>query len=249
MFFFVRRFTPEYQTFGTENLPEEGALIISNHAQMNGPICVDLFRARPRSCWCASEMLFLREVPDYAYEDFWSGKPWWIRWFFRLASYAIAPFSVIYFGHKDLIPVYRDARITRTFKMTIDFLKRGMDVVIFPEGRQPYNNIVNDFQTGIVFTAQKYFRETKKILSFVPMYIAPELRSIFIGKPIAFNPNEGLKKEQTRICSELMEAITKIAADAPFHTVVPYSNIPKKKYMKNVPIVDMRTSDTKDLTK
>ena len=28
-----------------------------------------------RSVWCAEEMMTFREVPDYAYRDFWSQKP------------------------------------------------------------------------------------------------------------------------------------------------------------------------------
>jgi hypothetical protein len=39
-----------------------------------------------------------------------------------------------------------------------------------------------------------------------------------------------------------MDAITEIAVRQPEHTVVPYPNIPKKQYPKNIPL-EVRTND------
>ena len=49
--------------------------------------------------WCNAEMMHLKEVPDYAYRDFWSLKPKAVRWFYRLLSYVIAPLSVCVFNN------------------------------------------------------------------------------------------------------------------------------------------------------
>ena len=43
------------------------------------------------------------------------------------------------------------------------------------------------------------------------------------------------KDERARVAYELMERITRIAVSLPEHTVIPYPNMPSRKYGKNLP--------------
>ena len=226
----VRLFYPKMTVEGLEKLPDEPCLVISNHAQMNGPIACELYFPGRRYTWCIGHMMHLREVPDYAFEDFWSKKPWYSRWFYRLLSYAIAPLSVCIFNNADTIAVYKDTRIISTFRDTVSALCDGASVVIFPEHDVPYNNIVNDFQDKFVDIARMYFRKAKRELSFVPMYIAPELGKMVLGEPVRFSADAPIEAERERICTHLKEQITGAARSLPVHRVVPYSNVPKKQY-------------------
>ena len=232
----VKALYPVTECVGAENLPEESCVIIGNHCQMHGPIVSQLYMPRAACTWCASEMMELKEVPDYAFQDFWSKKPVYIRWFFRLASYVIAPLSVALFGNADVIPVYKDRRIINTFRLSVDALNSGRDVVIFPECNVPHNNIVYEFQEGFVTVAKEFYKKTGKIISFVPMYLAPALKKIYLGKPIRYNPDAEPAAERKRICAELMDAITGLAASLPLHKAVPYPNCKKKDYPDNIPI-------------
>ena len=119
-----------------------GALIVGNHAQMNGPIAGELCVPGTHYTWCASQMMELREVPAYAYRDFWSGKPGYIRWFYKLLSYLIPPLSVCVFNNANTIPVYRDGRVVTTFRETAEKLTDGAFVTVFPEHAAPHNHIV-----------------------------------------------------------------------------------------------------------
>lgn len=92
-------FYPEIEVVGTENLPQEPVMAVGNHTQMNGPIACELYYPGNRYTWCAGQMMHLKEVPAYAYQDFWSEKPTYIRWFFKLLSYIIAPLSVCVFNN------------------------------------------------------------------------------------------------------------------------------------------------------
>jgi hypothetical protein len=229
----VKIFYPEIKIVGAENLPEEGCVVVGNHAQMNGPICGELYVPGRRKIWCAWQMMYLKEVPSYAFNDFWSKKPKYIRWFYKLLSYIIAPFSVCVFNNALTIPVYHDGRLLSTFRQTVSELKEGARIIIFPECYTPYNHIVNRLQDRFTDVAKLYYNKTGKPLSFVPMYIAPNLKSIYFEKPVVFNPNEPIEKERIRISNYLMEAITDIAVSLPEHIVVPYANIPKKYYNSN----------------
>ncbi len=231
--FFVRLFSPRMTVEGLENLPDEPALIIANHTQMYGPISSELYFPGKRAIWCAHQMMEAKEVPAYAFTDFWSQKPKWTHPFYRLLAYLITPISVCVFNNAHTIPVYRDNRLLTTFRTSVEALKDGAHVIIFPEQDAPHNHIVYDFQTGFVDVARSYCKQTGRPLQFVPMYIAPYLGKMVLGKPVTFDAAAPAKAERRRICDEMMAAITALAEALPQHTVVPYRNIPKKLYPSN----------------
>lgn len=231
----VRLFYPRIEVVGIENLPDEPSIIVSNHAKMNGPIACELYFPGKRKIWCAEEMMHTREVPSYAFQDFWSEKPGYIRWYYRILSYLIAPVASFIFNHANTIAVYRDRRIVSTLKETGLALAEGTNVIIFPEHHVPHNHIVNDFQKGFVDIARLYYRRTGKEIQFVPMYLTPRLKKMVLGKPIRYNHEATKAEEQTRICEYLMDEITDIACSLPKHTVIPYPNLPKKEYPTNIP--------------
>ena len=229
----VKLLYPEISVEGTENLPTEPCLIVANHSQMHGPIACELYFPGKSLTWCAGQMMHLKEVPAYAYEDFWSNKPKWQRPFWKAVSYLIAPLAVCVFNNADTIGVYRDSRVLGTFKNTVKALQEGNNVVVFPECSAPYSNIVNGFQENFVEIAKLYYRRTGKNLQFVPMYIAPNLKKMFIEKPISYDNTGDMLQEKHRICTYLMDSITRKGRSLPLHTVVPYPNIPKKDYPKS----------------
>ncbi len=231
----VKLFYPRITSEGTENLSGEPCIVVSNHCQMNGPIACELYFPGNRLIWCASQMMYLKEVPGYAFEDFWSGKPRYLHWFYRLLSYLIAPISVLVFNLADTIPVYRDMRLVTTFRKSVEALEQGTNVIIFPECKQPHNHIVNQFQDRFIDVARMYYKRTGKAVRFVPMYLTPTLKKICLGTPIVFDPQAPIAAERARICDGLMQAITDMAQALPPHTVIPYENLPRKAYPMNLP--------------
>lgn len=230
--FFVRLFYRKPEIIGLENLPQEPCILVGNHSQMHGPIIGELFFPDAYT-WCAGQMMELKAVPAYAFQDFWSRKPKYIRWFYKLLSYVIAPLSVCIFNEARTIPVYHNKRIVKTFKQTLARLGEGRNIIIFPEHDAPYDHILCDFQTGFVDVARAYYKQTGKILSFVPMYLAPKLRQVHLGTPIPYAPENAIKEERRRICDGLMAQISQLARSLPRHKVVPYNNVSKKAYNYN----------------
>lgn len=230
----VRFFYPKLKVVGAENLPDEGAVIVGNHTQMHGPIAAELYCPGMHYTWCAGQMMRMADVPEYAFQDFWSQKPKWTHPFYKVLSYIIAPLSVCIFNNANTIGVYHDTRLIGTFKNTIKRLQEGNHVVIFPEHDVKYNHIIYDFQDRFIDVAKLYYKKTGKAVSFVPLYIAPRLKTMYFGKPIQFSPNAPMEEERRRICDYLMREITKIAVSQPEHTVVPYRNIPRKYYPSNI---------------
>lgn len=233
--FLIKLFYPKIEVVGLENLPDEPAVVVANHCQMNGPISCELYFPGDRAIWCAGQMMKTKEVPAYAFQDFWSGKSKYTHWFYRLLSFLIAPVASCIFNNAHTIAVYRDSRIISTFKNTVKALSGGANVVIFPECYDEYNHIVHRFQENFIDIAKLYYKRTGKELQFCPMYIAPRLKKMYIGQPIRFDHQADMEAERHRISTCLMDAITKIAVELPEHIVVPYPNISSKLYTTNVP--------------
>ena len=114
-------------------------------------------------------------------------------------------------------------------------------MVIFPEHDVPHNHIICQFQDKFIDIARLYYKKTGKELCFVPLYIAPFLRKMYLGKPIRFCATNPMDEERKRICDYLMSQITEIACALPEHRVVPYKNIPRKDYPSNIPKVQQIT--------
>ena len=229
----VRCLSPQMRVEGLENLPEDGAVIVGNHAQIYGPIAAELYLEGNHHIWCAAQMMALKEVPAYAYQDFWSTKPWYTHWYYHLLSYLVAPLCVLIFNNAHTIPVYHDARVMITFRQTLRLLRENAKIVIFPERAVPHNNIVYDFQDRFIDLAQMYYRLTQKELCFVPMYIAPKLKKMVLGQPVRYRAGDPLEQERLRIKDELMDAVTRLGQSLPPHTVIPYAMMPRKDYPSN----------------
>ncbi len=231
--FLVNAIYPKTELWGQEKLPDEPCIIVGNHSQMHGPIVSDLYFPEKRKIWCACEMASIKDCPAYAYKDFWSGKPKWIKWFYKLASYAIAPLAACIFSAPHLILVYRSRKITETFRETSKSLEEGNNIIIFPERAEQYNHVLCEFNEGFVDVARIYHAKSGKAVKFVPMYICPALHTMTLGEPIEYNPENHPKDERTRICDHIKSEMTEIAVSLPKHKVVPYMNLPAKEHKYN----------------
>ena len=231
---FVRLIYPKTKIENLDNLPDEPCVVVANHCQLNGPIIGELYFPENKTIWCAGGLVHLKEAPDFIYNDFFKFKPQRLKWLWRIASYILAPLFPFFFSNADTIAVYHDGRILYTFRQTVDALAQGKRVVIFPESFEGYNNIVNRFHDGFADIGRMYYRRTGKPLAFVPMYIAPKLKSAYIEKPIYYDPTLPTREERARICSYLTDTIVQKAVSLPRHKVVPHDNISSKNYPYNI---------------
>ena len=235
----IRLFYGKMKVEGLENLPDKHTVIVANHCQMNGPISGELFL--PDNCyiWCAGEMMNRKEVAAYAFRDFWSQKRAWIQPFYKVLSHLIVPFAVCIFNNARTIAVYHDMRIMSTFKESMKMLDKGANLLIFPEKDEKNNNILYQFQENFIDIAKLYYKKTGIELQFVPMYIAPALRTMYIGQAISYHSENDIADERKRISNEMSEAITEMARALPKHKVVPYRNILKRNYLTNKDVTEV----------
>lgn len=228
-FFFhlIKFFYPKYKVEILSPLKENSGVFVANHAQAHGPLSTTIYFPRKRKTWTIGEMCNKDEIIDFVMEDWWRNKK--CQWFYKLISkIIIRPIVTPLMQNADTISVYKDSRLRRTMKDTLNALKNNEDIIIFPEHREKYNKYINKFQEHFVDVVSLYARSENE-LYFYPTYICPSLKKIIIGEAILFNSNEDINIERIRIVKELQKAITKIAESLPRHKIVPYDNISKRK--------------------
>lgn len=231
--FFAKIAYRKTKIIGIENIPSSNTVIVANHAQLNGPIIAELFMPEDCYIWANGQMVNFREVPSYAMEDFFPFKKGLQRPVFKLASYILAPLLPCIINNARVIPVYHDARIASTFRTTVKMLSKGKNILIFPECHEKCNNIINCLRDNFVDVARLYYKRTGIALRFVPMYISPELDRCYFGEGINYDPSSDAVGERHRITEHLAAEITRIGRSLPEHTVVPFDNISRKKYISN----------------
>lgn len=210
---------------GVENI-KSPTVFVTNHSQIHAPLTHTLFFPTDAYFWCISDMTEFKKLPSHALNGFWPDKPKSVRWIYRLISYFLAPTAWL-FKRANTIPVYHDARVLDTFKMTIEKIKEGHDIIICPENFEGFDGITNDFHEKFIDLAKLYYKKYGEAITFTPMYTCPALKTNVIGEPVTYNPNAPIAEERKRIASYLKSTINSLAKSLPPHRVVPFANVGK----------------------
>ena len=192
--FFINVFYRKRTFFGLENLTNGPYIFIAYHAQIHGPLIAEVQFPLKRKTWCIGNVLTTKEFIEHAKTDFWGQKPKWIRWFFYLLAYIIAPIGSNVFNNADIIGVYKDARLSKTFKETVRYLNKGYNIIIFPECPTPYNNIINEFQNKFIDVAKFIINYTVNISILFRCIMQSDSKKYYLEIQLNLIPHHRLKK-------------------------------------------------------
>lgn len=194
---------------GEENLPRRGpAVFIANHLDATGPIaaaCSIPLRFHP---WVIADMMDKDLAPIWLQSDFVERQlhlePPISRWVAR----ALCRISVPLFYSLGCIPVYANdyERMRETLEMSMDVLREGKFLLVFPEDyRLPKDPVtkMQPFQHSFVRLGERYYAETGERLEFYPLTIHGS-GNLVVGRPVVFNPLNQVGVERRRL-KELME--------------------------------------------
>ena len=146
--------------------------------------------------WVISDVCYIRSFPAFARSDFWHPKTWLGRAWWWLVSYLLAPLGAYLFSSVEAIPAYFDKRASITIRKSEETLEEGKNIVIFPENRTPFSPYNEDFSSGFIFTARRYYHKTGKRLLFYPVFCCKEQRVISVGKPIRYDPDQDFTSQR-----------------------------------------------------
>ncbi|MBP5158930.1 MAG: hypothetical protein ILP10_01370 [Lachnospiraceae bacterium] len=208
----VRFVTPKRETIWLTPYDGEPCIFVCNHARAGGPLamCIHFPLVEKTHPWIIAPMLRAREVPDYVRGDFWwqPGK-WYTKILDHTLPYPIALILPPILRGTEPVPVYHDMRIISTFKKSIEVLKDGDSLVIFPEKPEGFGDYGKQLNTGFLFIAQNYYNKTGKSLKFYPTYIDEDKLTTTIYEPIAYDPNRTLEAQTDSIIDAISKTIVR----------------------------------------
>lgn len=188
-----------------------GAIILSNHEGTDAPMSLEIYNSTPTRMWGAYEMNSgLIKLYKYQTRIYYHEKKHWNLHLARLFCLLASPLTYIFYKGLNLISTYKDARFSRTIKESIEAIKKGENIVIYPEySEKGYLAQLEGFFAGFVVLADA----CKKKGIDVPIYVTYFRKSdkvYIIDKPVLYselssngeNKNEVADKLRLR-CNEL----------------------------------------------
>lgn len=212
---------------GAENLPKDGPIVyVANHALALGPIAVAASLPVRLYPWAVADMLDWDRAAAYLKKDFIEPQLQIPPPLSLFAARALSQISVRLLRSAGCIPVWHGERLLETYRISLNYLTQGRNLLIFPEDpSQPRDEQcgMSPFMKGFARLGELYFERTQKVLQFYPMAVHPVLRQVKLGKPITFNPNNNPANERTRIKSVLESIIRNMFIEM---TLQNYAGIP-----------------------
>ena len=190
---------------------ENGALILSNHEGTDAPMSLEIHLGRPVRMWGASEMNSgLAQLYKYQTRIYYHEKKHWNLHLARLFCLIASPLTWLFYSGLDLISTYHDTRFVKTIRESIDSIKKGYNVVIYPEvSEKGYLAELEGFHEGFVLFAEIAKKRGIDLPIFVTYFRKSDLVYI-IDKPVLYSAisSNGESREEIaqmlcRRCNEL----------------------------------------------
>ena len=164
---------------------EQPSIIVSNHVSLKGPVMHELYLPVLHAKWGAGEMLGnYKSRYGYLRDVFYMRK----RGFGKVKSSFLAFFSALFsppfYKGMNIIPTWHDSRMYGTIVRSIEILKGGASVLVFPENSdEGYKDVLTEFHAGFVALAKCYYLKTKTDIPVYPVYYHKKKGVMMIGEP------------------------------------------------------------------
>ena len=195
---------PEFIYLGEEI--GEGGVILSNHEGTDAPMSLEIYLDKPLRMWGAHEMNSgLVKLYKYQSRVYYHEKKHWNLHLARLFCLIASPLTNLFYKGLNLISTYKDVRFRKTLRESLDALKKGENIVIFPEdSTKGYLEELEGFFAGFAVLAEACKRQGIDLPIYVTYFRKKDLKYI-IDKPVLYSElcKNGETKEE--VCRHLVE--------------------------------------------
>ncbi len=178
---------PKFLYLGGEPV-EQGSIILSNHVGTSGPLTLELYLDTPFRFWGTYEMNGnLRSVYKYLSFTFYHQKKHWKLFWARLFCIIAAPLTFLFYRGLNLISTYKDMRFRHTLRESLETLKKGHSLVIFPEdSSKGYFDTLTQYFEGFAVLGNLCLKKGLDPLVY-NAYLKKKSKTYIFDKPIRFS--------------------------------------------------------------
>ena len=164
------------------------SLILSNHVGTSAPLSFELYLDKPIRFWGASEMNSgLKSLYKYQSEVFYHEKRGWNIHLAKLFCLIASPLTNLFYKGLNLISTYLDVRFINTLKESLEAVKNGQNIVIFPEiSDKGYLDKLEGFHNGFL-SFLKYAYKNGIDLPIYVTYFHKKSKVHMVDAPIKFS--------------------------------------------------------------
>lgn len=165
-----------------------GCLILSNHEGTDAPMSLEIYNPSPTRMWGAHEMNSgLRKMYQYQTKVYYHEKKHWNLHAARAFCLIASPLTNLFYKGLNLISTYHDARLVKTMRESLDAVKKGENIVIFPEdSTNGYLEKLEGFHSGYLMFAEVAKKNGVDLPIYVTYYRKKD-NVYVIDKPILYS--------------------------------------------------------------
>lgn len=177
---------PEFVFLGEKF--SNSSIIISNHEGTDAPMSMELYCDKPIRFWGAHEMNSgLVSLYKYQTKIYYHEKKHWNIHLARLFCLIASPITNLFYKGLNLISTYKDARLVKTLRESMEALKQGDNIVVFPEdSKNGYLEQLEGFFAGFVMLAEVCYKRGMDVPIFVTYFRRKDLKYI-IDAPVKYS--------------------------------------------------------------
>lgn len=180
---------------------ERNAIFLSNHSGASGPMTLSLYLPTFVVPWGTYEMV--GNYPTrwkYLYYVFYQQKIGYKKVKSFILATLLAIISKMLYRGMQLIPTYRDLRLSQTIKNSIDALSTGVGILIFPEdSTEGYKDELVGYNGGFALLHEQYYKQKEVDLPIYPLYFSKKHNALYIGEKVFITPFYEQKKTREEI--------------------------------------------------
>lgn len=201
---------PEFVYLGGK--PDKSSVILCNHVGISGPLKLEMYFDENYNfrLWGTHEMTEgLISTYKYQSYQFYHKKKGWNLFASRVFCIFAAPVSNMFYKGLDLIPTYRDTRLKHTLKTSVEEIKKGKNIIIFPENSENgYQDILEGYHPGFALLCNQCAKASIDVPIYVTYYNKYTNTYVF-DKPVMYSElvSSGLNKEEMskKLCDRANE--------------------------------------------
>ncbi len=175
------------------------SIILSNHEGTDAPMSLEIYGKAPIRMWGAHEMNSgLIKMYKYQTKVYYHEKKHWNLFAARAFCLIASPLTNLFYKGLNLISTYKDQRFMKTIKQSIEAIRNGENIVIFPEdSTKGYLEELEGFYMGFIALAETCKRRGIDLPIYVT-YFRKRDKVYIVDAPVKYSEltKNGETKEQ-----------------------------------------------------